>query len=285
MMPWNGSQPPETAVPPMPLPAVGDPNLLGDLRNATANGELGVFYQPIVRSADGEIVGFEALLRWDSPVHGSVSPMRLVPVAEAAQLMPQIGRWVLASAARQLAEWERTGLARGRFIHVNMTLQELLDPDLPAFAMKTLGRVGLSPEQLCLEMNEETLRAGDLQAEAAVDKMVACGFRPVLDDFGLDSSVEILTRFPFEFAKIDHGLIYGEGRPRHWARLLRGIGGLARSLNITLIVEGVEGREDMARVAALGFAHAQGYAFGRPESAGNLGRALAEASPWSDNRT
>ena len=284
MMSWNGQPLQETDRAPLPVAAGGEQALLEDMREAVSRGELNLFYQPVVRSADGEIVGFEALLRWDSPTHGSVSPLRFLPVAEGAQLMPQIGRWVIASAARQLAEWERTGLARGRGLHVNLTLQELLDPGLPGFALKTMGRAGLSPEQLCFEVTEQNLRAGDVQAEAAIEAMVASGFRPVLDDFGLNSSVEILTRYPFEFAKIDHALFYGERRPRHWARLLRGIGGLARSLSITLIVEGVEGQQDMARVAALGFAHAQGYAFGRPESAREVGRTLADASPWNDNR-
>lgn len=260
-----------------------DAGLLNDLRQAVSGEGLSLSYQPLVRSGDGEIIGFEALLRWNRD-GDEVSPGRFVPIAERAQLMPQIGRWVIATAARQVAEWQRVGLLLEHSLHVNLSGQELLDPALPGFVAKALTRAGLRPEQFCFEVTEADLRAGGSEAEQAVEAMVAAGYRPVLDDFGVSSTVEILTLFPFEYAKIDHGLLAGEHRPRHWARLLRGIGGLARSLNITLIVEGVENEEEMSRVAALGFAHAQGYAFGRPESAGEVGRSLAD-SRWNDVRS
>lgn len=259
--------------------------LLTDLREAVAGGQLDLCYQPLVRSGDGEIIGFEALLRWSSDRWGEVSPGRFLPVAEQAHLMPQIGRWVIATGTRQLSEWHRAGLIQDRCLHVNLSLQELLDPELSAFATRATQRSGMDPEQLCFEVTERDLRAGGRQAEEAVEGMVVAGFRPVLDNFGVNSSVEILTKHPFEFAKIDHRLVAGSGRPRHWARLLRGIGGLARSLNITLIVEGVEGEEEMARVAALGFSRAQGYAFGRPDTAGNLGRTLAGNRSWTAAKT
>lgn len=262
----------------------GDPELLEELRHALNESGLSLQYQPLVRSGDGEAIGFEALLRWSHPERGQISPGQFVPLAEQGGLMPRIGRWVLATAARQLAEWQRLGLAHDRSLHINFTTSELIDPGLTAAATAAVSMTGLRPEQICFEVTESSLQAGGRAAEEAVETMVAAGFRPVLDNFGPGSSIEILTRHPFAFAKIQHGLIAGDERPRNWARLLRGINGLARSLGITLIVEGVEGREEMARVAALGFAHAQGYAFGRPDTAGNVGRSLADSWSWSDAR-
>lgn len=279
----------ETVASPAPacdLDAREDAQLLADLREALVTDELDVCYQPVVRSGDGDVVGFEALLRWTSPERGQISPGQIIPLAERHGMMPEVGRWVISTATRQLAEWQRTGLFYDRTLHINLTLQELLDPGLTSFILATLESSGLSPRQLCFEVTEETLRAGGGPAERGFEELVGAGLRPVLDNFGTDSSVEILTRFPFAYAKIAHRLVAGETRPPHWARLLRGIGGLARSLNITLIVEGVESPEQMAQVAALGFAQAQGYAYGRPDTAGNVHRSLAGGGwSWNGART
>ncbi len=124
-------------------------------------------------------------------------------------------------------------------------------------------------------MKETDLDAGGEIAAQTVGELAALGFSPALDDFGVRSSVEILTRHPFVFAKLDRDPLVGPNPPPHWHRLLRGIGGLARALQVTLIAEGVEGEQEMTRIAALGFAQAQDYALGRPETAGSVGETLA----------
>lgn len=258
--------------------------ILNELREALAQEGLGLCYQPVVRSGDGEILAFEALLRWRSPTRGQVSPGVFVPVAERNGLMPMIGRWVIRTGARQLAEWQRLGLVRDISLHVNLSLSELLDPDLPADAEAELQEAGLRPDQFCFEVTERDLDTGGEAADRGVERLVRRGFRPVLDDFGIDSSVEILTRHPFQFAKIDRRLLNGTDAPRHWSRLLRGIGGLARTLGITLVAENVEGQSEMAKIAALGFAHAQGYAFGRPETAGQVQNELSSNGHWQETR-
>ncbi|HKJ36702.1 MAG TPA: EAL domain-containing protein [Solirubrobacterales bacterium] len=272
----------EDAAPP-PAISSGDQELLDQLHSAVASETLGLCYQPIARSGDGEITGFEALLRWTTGER-QISPARFIPLAKQANLMPRIGRWVIATAARQVAEWHRAGLLLERHLHVNLSLPELLDPELPAFTTRALGRAGLQPDQFCFEVTERDLREGGGPAERAFEQLVAAGFHPVLDDFGVYSSVEVLTRYPFEFAKIHQSLLAEGERPRHWSRLVRGISGLARSLNITLIVEGVEDEQEMSRAAALGFGFAQGYALGRPDTPGNVGRSLAD-SRWSTGKT
>ena len=250
------------------------------LRDAVSNEALTLSYQPLVRSGDGQVLGVEALLRWDSPAFGKVSPGIFIPIAEHAGLMVQIGRWVLRTAARQVAEWQAAGLVHNLSLHVNLSLQELQDPETPAVARHAIDSAGLQPGQLCFEITEKQLSAAGEQAPKTVNALADNGFRLVLDDFGIGSSIEILTLFPFEFAKIDRALITTDQQPEHWRRLLRGIGGLARSLGITLIAEGVEGEQEMIRVAALGFAHAQGYAFGKPETAGELSKSFEGERAW-----
>jgi EAL domain-containing protein (putative c-di-GMP-specific phosphodiesterase class I) len=250
------------------------------LREAVANEALTLSYQPLVRSGDGQVLGVEALLRWESQEFGKVSPGVFIPIAERTGLMVQIGRWVLRTAARQVAEWQSSGLVHNLSLHVNLSLQELQDPETPNVARKAIEAARLLPEQLCFEVTEKQLNAGGEQASRTLAGLVENGNRLVLDDFGIGSSIEILTLFPFEFAKIDRALITTDQQPEHWRRLLRGIGGLARSLGITLIAEGVEGEQEMVRVAALGFAHAQGYAFGKPESAGDLSKSFEGERAW-----
>jgi EAL domain-containing protein (putative c-di-GMP-specific phosphodiesterase class I) len=254
--------------------------LASALRGAVEGGRLSLRYQPLVRSGDGEVLGFEALLRWSDPDRGEISPGVFVPIAQEAGIMPEIGRWVVRTASQQLADWQRSGVASGLSLHVNFSLAELVDANLPGDVAAEISRAGLMPEQFCFEVTEDDLNAGGDVAALTVERLAAHGFNPVLDDFGLRSSVEILTRHPFVFAKIDRELLVGTDPPPHWHRLLRGIGGLARALGITLIAEGIEGEEDMTRIAALGFAHAQGFAFGRPETAANFGETLAGNRGW-----
>ena len=249
------------------------------LRRAIAAEELRVYYQPLVRSGDGQILGVEALLRWDSPT-GPVNPGVFVPVAERSGLMVTIGRWMVRTACKQLSLWEAGGIVQDLSLHVNVSLPELIDPDTPRAFFNALESAGLRPEQLCFEVTEKQLDQGGAPAGATVEALVAGGCQPVLDDFGIGSTIEILTRYPFQFAKIDRALLDAHEAPDHWRRLLRGIGGLARSLGITLIAEGIEGEKDKVRVAALGFAHAQGYAFGKPESAADLQRSFGGERGW-----
>ena len=250
------------------------------LRDAIRTDGLTLSYQPLVRSGDGQVLGVEALLRWESEEFGRVSPGVFIPIAERAGLMVQVGRWVLRTATKQVAEWQSSGLVHNLSLHVNLSLQELQDPDTPVAARKAVDAARLLPEQLCVEVTEKQLSVAGEQAPKTMVGLAENGFRLVLDDFGVGSSIEILTLYPFEFAKIDRALITAETQPEHWRRLLRGIGGLARSLGITLIAEGVEGEEEMVRVAALGFAHAQGYAFGRPETAGELSKSFEGERAW-----
>lgn len=254
--------------------------LAESLHEAIANGGLGLYYQPLVRSGDGEVFGIEALLRWDHPTRGKVSPGEFVPVAEEHGLMTKLGRWVMLTACAQMAEWQKKGLVYDLLLHINLSHVELADRELLHTVREALETSGLEPKQLCVEVAEIDIdEAGDIGTRN-LDALARVGVRLVLDDFGVGSKIESLTRFPFEFAKVERSLIVGTGADAPNSRLLRGIGGLCRSLGITLVAEGVEEEAEMTRIAALGFSRAQGYAFGRPESAELLGKTLAGERSW-----
>lgn len=257
--------------------------LAAALETALDEGALSLRYQPLVRTGDLEVLGFEALLRWRDAERGEISPKVFIPIAQDTGIMPRIGRWVVRTATQQLAEWQRQGVASGLGLHINLSASELADPELPAYIAAEVARVALQPSQIRVEVNEGDLDRGGEAADAAVEELAGLGFQPALDDFGVDSSVGVLTRHPFVYAKLARDLLVDPNPPPHWHRLLRGIGGLARALGITLIAEGVEGKQDMARIAALGFAQAQGYALGRPETVSGFSGMLAGKSrPWDD---
>lgn len=258
--------------------------LAAALETALEEGALSLRYQPLVRTGDLEVLGFEALLRWRDTERGEISPRVFIPIAEETGIMPRIGRWVVRSATQQLAEWQRQGVASGLGLHINLSASELVDPELPAYIAAEVARVALQPSQIRVEVTESDLDTAGGAADAAVEELAALGFQPALDDFGIESSVGVLTRHPFVYAKLDRDLLVGPSPPPHWHRLLRGIGGLARALGIILIAERIEGKQDMARIAALGFAQAQGYALGRPETvSGFTGTLAGQRRSWDDS--
>lgn len=263
-----------------PRPTREECELAAALRRALDEDRLTVVYQPLVRSGDSKMLGVETLLRWEEPGRGSISPGVFIPVAERFGLMREIGAWVLRTACRQLASWHEAGLGRELLIHVNLSGPELLDPDLVATVWRTLSETGVNPEHLCLEVTESILRAGGPAAESALHALEDIGVRLVLDDFGTGSSIEALTRYQFDFAKVGRGLIGGLDSPMHRARLIRGLLGMAKALGTTLIAEGIERGDEIDRIAALGIVKVQGYATGRPVSAEELTRAFSGERAW-----
>lgn len=257
-----------------------DAGLSAALEVALAASEFSLVYQPLVRSGDGRTLGVEALLRWDRTGHGPVSPGTFIPVAEAAGLMPQIGTWVVRTACRQLVEWRKLSLARDFVVHVNLSLPELLSPQLPQLVAQTLRQLEIIPTQLCFEVTEPILRAGGAPAEAALYRLVDVGVMLCLDDFGTGSSIAALTRYEFDFAKVGRGLIGGLDSPAHRARLIRGLLGMARALGTTLIAEGIEQGDEIDRIAALGIVKVQGFATGRPATGEELTEMLQDERSW-----
>jgi diguanylate cyclase len=261
-------------------PAQEEVELATALRTALDEGGLAVVYQPLVRSGDGTVLGVEALLRWDMPGRGPVSPGEFIPVAERAGLMVHIGRWVMRTACAQLAEWHDKGLGKDLLLHVNLSRAELLDPDLLDTVWKTLSDTGVNPSQLCLEVTEPMLRAGGASAEQALHTLEDIGVQLALDDFGTGSSIQALTRFQFDYAKVGRALIGGVDSPTHRGRLIRGLLGMAKALGTTLIAEGIEQGDEIDRIAALGIVKIQGYATGRPATGFEMERLLSGGEAW-----
>jgi EAL domain-containing protein (putative c-di-GMP-specific phosphodiesterase class I) len=251
------------------------------LGSAFRAGELSVAYQPLVGSSDAEVIGAEALLRWDRSGVDPMSPSTFVPIAERAGLMEEIGGWVLETACEQLAAWQRDDVGRDLILHVNLSATELLAPGLPEAVGAALSDSGVGPVQLCLEVTDSAIREGGSRADAALHELETLGVRLCLCNFGSPPSIDALTRYRFDYAKVDRELAGGLGSPGHRARLVRGLLGMARALGTTLIAERIERGDELDRIAALGVVKIQGYATGRPMSGTELGRVLAGDRSWS----
>lgn len=255
-------------------------DLANSLRHAIAHDQLSLHYQPLVRTGDGKVVGLEALVRWEEPLRGSISPAVMLPIAEQYGLSAELGRWVICSAIAQFSEWKRSGVLRDAQLHVNLSLAELSDPSLTSTVVAAIERSLLRAEDLCLEVVEQDARASGEQGLKAMAALSNHGVRFALDNFGQGSTIDVLTIAPFDCVKVSRSLICGEHRPPHFRRLLRGILGLTRALQIEMVAEGVELAEEVSVVAALGFFRAQGYALGRPSLAEDTQDSLIGQRSW-----
>src|SRR5581483_6346956 len=221
-----------------------------DLRRALERRELRLVYQPLVSLPSEQIVGVEALLRWDHPEQGIVGPEEFIPIAEETGLIERIGRWVLDTACRQGAEWARMRPdAPPLGIAVNLSPVQLQYRHFPSLVERTLRATGLDPEALRLEITEKLLLeewsgAGELLA--AIQRL---GVRIVLDDFGTGySSLGYLTRLPLDGLKIDRAFVSGLGSDRSKTAVTEAIVAIAGALSLTVVGEGVETREQVGEL-------------------------------------
>ncbi|HEX5870242.1 MAG TPA: EAL domain-containing protein [Longimicrobium sp.] len=262
-----------------------------DLRAALAREELQLAFQPIVALATGAVVGAEALVRWDHPLHGHVSPQRFVSLAEDTGLIGALGAWVMGEAARQLAAWraELPGAA-GLEVSVNVSPRQLRDPGLVEAVASTLGEHGLPPAALKLELTESSLVEDPVTAAGVLRALKRREVQVYLDDFGTGySSLSSLHRLPLDALKIDRSFVSemdgsSTGAYRG-AEIVRTIVAMARSLGVRVVAEGVETREQLAALRALGCDYAQGFLISPPLPAGEFEAAfLRGATPftWGD---
>jgi diguanylate cyclase (GGDEF)-like protein/PAS domain S-box-containing protein len=241
-----------------------------DLRAALAREELGLAFQPIVELATGAVVGAEALVRWEHPLHGHVSPQRFVSLAEDTGLIGTLGAWVLGEAARQLAEWRaELPAAAGLEVSVNVSPRQLRDPGLVDAVATTLGDHGLPPAALKLELTESSLVEDPATAAGVLRALKRREVQVYLDDFGTGySSLSSLHRLPLDALKIDRSFVSemdgsSTGAYRG-AEIVRTIVAMARSLGVRVVAEGVETREQLAALRALGCDYAQGFLISPP---------------------
>lgn len=231
------------------------------LRDALANDQLYLAYQPIVDLEHGGVVGFEALARWTHPELGEIPPTKFIPVAEDARLIAPIGNWVLRSACREAMNWP--GNVR---IAVNVSAEQLHDQGFLETVVSALSYSGLAPSRLVLEVTESVFLRDGSGADQLLEKLDGLGLHLALDDFGTGfSSLGYLSRARFETIKIDRSFVQGAGQDkRECLAIIRAVVAMAGSLAIATIAEGVESEAEYRLMCELGCSKAQGYYFGRP---------------------
>src|SRR5256885_1293361 len=253
-----------------------------DLRHALEREEFRNFYQPIVNLASGDIVGFEALLRWEHPKRGLLGPEEFIPVAEETGLIRELGWWNLREACRQISEW-RANLAQHPelTISVNLSAKQFLQANLVEDIGKLLRELALPAEALKLEITESTVMADPAAAVEMLQQIKALGIRLAIDDFGTGySSLSYLHRFPLDTLKIDRSFISGMGDDGEGMEIARTILPMANNLRLDVVAEGVETVQQVAMLKKLQCKYGQGYYFSKPLSAEGTAALLAGDLTW-----
>jgi predicted signal transduction protein with EAL and GGDEF domain len=235
-----------------------------DLRDALACQQLRLHYQPVV-SANGAILGYEALARWQHPVRGMVSPADFIPVAEQTGLILPIGTWVLHMACAQLQQWALSPARAQWTLAVNLSARQLRQPDFVATVSQCLQRFGIQPNRLKLELTESLLLHDVEDTIAKMDALATMGIEFSLDDFGTGySCLSYLKRLPLSVLKIDQSFVRDVLTDPNDAAIARTIFQLAQSLGLQVVAEGVETQGQKECLQSMGCLAFQGYLFGRP---------------------
>jgi diguanylate cyclase (GGDEF)-like protein/PAS domain S-box-containing protein len=249
-----------------------------DLRRALDRGEFRNFYQPIVSLENGEITGFEALLRWQHPTRGLLGPKEFISVAEDTGLIRELGWWSLREACCRISEW-KAHLSPGRelVVSVNLSIKQFMQPNLVENIGALLKELKLSPQLLKLEITESTVMEDPSTAIHMLQQMKALGIRLAIDDFGTGySSLSYLHRFPLDTLKIDRSFISGAACGENGMEIARTIMPLAKNLRLDVVAEGVETAEQVQELKNLDCKYAQGFFFSKPLSRDEAEAMLSE---------
>jgi diguanylate cyclase (GGDEF)-like protein len=244
-----------------------------DLRKALANEEFELFYQPLINLQSGKVTTCEALLRWNHPVRGTVSPIDIIPVAEDMGLIVDLGRWILRKACMECMKWPE-----GVSVAVNFSPQQFHQRDVLSEVRYALEISGLPAQRLEIEITESSLLRNTQLTHDVLSQLRTLGVRISLDDFGTGySSLSYLHNFPLQKVKIDRSFLEGIDSDRPLT-LLRGVARLSADLGMSVVVEGIETNEQLELISADGtVSEAQGYLFSRPVPAVRM-RQLLNAS-------
>ncbi|WP_241575705.1 EAL domain-containing protein [Rosenbergiella nectarea] len=238
--------------------------LKNELWRAIHNNELRLFYQPKLNVTSGEIIGYEALVRWQHPERGLKTPDKFLPIAEQTGMILLLGEWVLNEACRQLAIWHQQG-ADHLSISVNLSAQQFEQKSLIYLVTRTLEEYHLAPEKLILEITETTAMRYPQESIKILEELKAIGVQVAIDDFGTGySSLLYLQNMPATELKIDRAFINSIGHRDTDPRLLSMIIELAKNMNLNIVAEGVESEEQQTYLVNLGCDVHQGYYFSRP---------------------
>ncbi|PYB77164.1 EAL domain-containing protein [Rhizobium wuzhouense] len=249
-----------------------------DLRRAIERKELTMAYQPIVRLANGEIAGFEALMRWDHPKRGNIPPTEFIPIAEMSDLIEPLGMFALERASTDLMDWERQTGELPLFVSVNLSSAQLISSEIYNDVRAMLTKTQCDPKRIKLELTESVVMENPEQARLMLQKLKDTGISLALDDFGTGySSLAYLTRFPFDTIKLDKALVCDQSDKR--AVLLRSVVAMARGLEMQVVAEGIQTDQDAADLAMMGCEFGQSYLFGPPLGSESVLRLLKERFP------
>lgn len=244
-----------------------------DLKRALANEEMSLHFQPVVDLHDFRIKSFEALLRWHHPTTGNVPPSLFIPIAETSHSIGPITQWVLHEACRQAAGWPGD-IA----VAVNISAVLLMDRELPTLVSDTLLKTGLPPRRLHLEITETALLADDPNVRYVLETLKRIGASLSLDDFGTGfSSLSHLCRHRFDTIKIDRSFLNNVESRSESRAVIQAVSGLASSLNLTVVAEGIETYEQLQYIVKQGCSAGQGYFFAKPMPAASVKDYLATA--------
>lgn len=231
-----------------------------DLRAALAKGEFELHYQPAINVASNEVIGFEALIRWNHPEKGVIPPTSFIPLAEKCGMIIQIGEWVIRTACATAVLWPED-----KRIAVNLSPAQFRDAGLFHVIIRALASSGLAPCRLELEITESMLLEKDEATVAILQRLRELGVRIVLDDFGTGySSLSYLRSFQFDKIKIDRSFIRDIAASENALTIVRALAALARGLGMTTTAEGVETQEQLDAIASEGCTEMQGFLFSKP---------------------
>ncbi len=250
--------------------------LRSQLESAIENDELRVLFQPIIALDSREIVGVEALVRWEHPKLGTLSPSEFVPIAEESALITLIGGWVLQQACAQAAQWNKG--TRSLYVSVNVSARQLREPGFAAEIAGALASTGLAPDRLMLELTESVL-IDEVAGQNLVDNVAPLGVGIAIDDFGTGySSLAYLQRFPVNVVKIDRSFVSRLNEDGMRA-VVKSMAAISSVMGYTSIAEGVETAEEAADLVGLDYGFAQGFLYSHPVGAAEIDVLLGAEDP------
>jgi diguanylate cyclase (GGDEF)-like protein/PAS domain S-box-containing protein len=260
-------------------------SLKNDLQRAVADNEFSLRYQPVLDLDTGAVSGVEALIRWERPRHGVVSPADFIPLAEETGVVVPMGAWVLEEACAQLASWRGKRPEAELSMSVNLSAHQLQHAGIVEQVESALKKTGIVPSSLTLEITESVLMDDTEKVLATLRALKSLGVQLAIDDFGTGySSLSYLHQFPFDILKIDKAFIGRHGDGSDESPLVRAIVELARTLGLRTVAEGIETPEQLDKLQDLHCDLGQGYLFAAPLDAADAEGFLAAPSPIGQSR-
>ena len=256
-----------------------------DLRRAIDRDELRVYYQPIVALDNGQLAGFEALIRWQHPERGFINPADFIPLAEDTGLIVPLGLWILKRACRQLCQWQWQSPAnRSLFMSVNLSGKQVAQPDLVENIRDILEETNVDAKYLKLEITESAVMENAELAARLLKRLHELGVQLSIDDFGTGySSLSYLHRFPVNTLKIDRSFVGRIGEAAENLEIVRTVISLAENMGMEVVAEGIETMSQLTQLRRLKCQYGQGYLFSRPVDADSVSAWISKKPDWQES--